>query len=342
MKKNIFAFLFIFSTCLLFAAKNRIPEWITLPTSVYPSEKYMNGTGSGINRETAELDAVRNLSSVFGQTVKSNNVASKKMEQALSDGKVSFSSTENLQQNITSQIEAENLIGIEIAEYFYNKSEKKWYAIAILERKKAAGIYQDYIEKNDMAIRQAIKESEKNPGTFYGYSEICFATEIATENDKLVKNLTVIDFEKGNEISGKVVSLQKMQLAKKRFAEDITIFVKILGDKDNKIKSAFQDIFSKYGFKTSSSKKEKYILEGKYSSEISRKGKISYCVYTLDLDFSDDLQLESLFAINLKGREGSISESDAINRTYRVLEKDIENQFSKNFDSYINNLSFEN
>lgn len=342
MKKNIFAFFFIFSTCLLFAANKRIPEWITLPTSVYPSEIYMNGTGSGINRETAELDAVRNLSSVFGQTVKSNNVASKKMEQALSAGKVSFSSTENLQQNITSQIEAENLIGIEIAEYFYNKSEKKWYAIAILERKKTADIYQDYIEKNDAAIRQAIKESEKNPGTFYGYSEICFATEIAAENDKLVKNLTVIDFEKGNEISKKVVSLQKLQLDKKKFAEDISIYVKILGDKDNKIKSAFQDIFSKYGFKTSSSKKEKYILQGKYSSEISAKRKITYCVYSLDLDFSDDLQAKSLFAINFKGREGSISESDAINRTYRVLEKDIETQFSKNFDSYINNLSFEN
>lgn len=342
MKKNIFAFFFIFSTCLLFAVNKRIPEWITLPTTVYPSEIYMNGTGSGINRETAELDAVRNLSSVFGQTVKSNNVASKKMEQALSAGKVSFSSTENLQQNITSQIEAENLIGIEIAEYFYNKSEKKWYAIAILERKKTAGIYQGYIEKNDVAIRQAIKESEKNPGTFYGYSEICFATEVAAENDKLVKNLTVIDFEKGTEISKKVVSFQKLQLDKKKFAEDISIYVKILGDKDNKIKSAFQDIFSKYGFKTSSSKKEKYILQGKYSSEISAKGKITYCVYSLDLDFSDDLQAKSLFAINLKGREGSISESDAINRTYRVLEKDIETQFSKNFDSYINNLSFEN
>lgn len=341
MKKNIFAVLFIFSTCFLFAAKNRIPEWITLPTSVYPSEKYMNGVGSGESREVAELEAVRNLSSVFGQTVKSTTVASKKMEQALSNGKVSFSSTENLQQNITSQIEAENLIGIEIAEYFYNRTEKKWYALAILERKKATAIYKDYIEKNDVAVRQAIKESEKNPGTFYGYGEICFATEIASENDRLVKNLTVIDFESGNEISKKVVSFQNMQLTKKNFAEDITIYVKISGDKDNKIKSAFQDIFSKYGFKTSSSKKERYNLEGKYSSEISTKGKITYCVYSLDLDFSDILQSESLFAINLKGREGSTSESDAINRTYRVLEKDIGTEFSKNFDSYINNLSFE-
>lgn len=340
MKKNIFAFFFIFSACFLFAAKNKMPEWITLPSGVYPAEKYMNGTGSGTNRETAELEAVRNLSSVFGQTVKSNTAASKKMERALSEGKVSFSSAENLQQNITSQIEAENLIGIEIAEYFYNKPEKKWYAVAILEREKTAAVYQKYIEKNDAAVRKAIKESEKNPGTFYGYSEICFAAEIASENDKLVKNLTVIDFESGNEISKKVVSLQNTQLAKKKFAENITIYVQISGDKDNKIKSAFQDIFSKYGFKTSPSKKEKYNLEGKYSSEISQKGKITYCVYSLDLDFSDVLQAESLFAINLKGREGSLSESDATNRTYRTLEKDIGTQFSKNFDSYINNLSF--
>lgn len=340
MKKNIFAFFFVFSACFLFAAKNKMPKWITLPSGVYPAEKYMNGTGSGTNRETAALEAVRNLSSVFGQTVKSNTAASKKMERALSEGKVSFSSAENLQQNITSQIEAENLIGIEIAEYFYNKPEKKWYAVAILEREKTAAVYQKYIEKNDAAVRKAIKESEKNPGTFYGYSEICFATEIASENDKLVKNLTVIDFESGSEISKKIVSLQNTQLIKKKFAENITIYVKISGDKDNKIKSAFQDIFSKYGFKTSPSKKEKYNLEGKYSSEISQKGKIIYCVYSLDLDFSDVLQAESLFAINLKGREGSLSESDATNRTYRTLEKDIGTQFSKNFDSYINNLSF--
>lgn len=340
MKKNIFAFFFVFSACFLFAAKNKMPKWITLPSGVYPAEKYMNGTGSGTNRETAALEAVRNLSSVFGQTVKSNTAASKKMERALSEGKVSFSSAENLQQNITSQIEAENLIGIEIAEYFYNKPEKKWYAVAILDREKASAVYQEYIEKNDAAARKAIKESEKNPGTFYGYSEICFAAEIASENDKLVKNLTVIDFESGNEISKKVVSLQNTQLAKKKFAENITIYVQISGDRDNKIKSAFQDIFSKYGFKTSPSKKEKYNLEGKYSSEISQKGKIIYCVYSLDLDFSDVLQAESLFAINLKGREGSLSESDATNRTYRTLEKDIGTQFNKNFDSYINNLSF--
>lgn len=340
MKKNIFAFFFVFSACFLFAAKNKMPRWTTLPSDVYPAEKYMNGTGSGKNRETAELEAVRNLSSVFGQTVKSNTAASKKMEQALSEGKVSFSSAENLQQNITSQIEAENLIGIEIAEYFYNKPEKKWYAVAILEREKTAAVYQKYIEKNDATVRKAIKESEKNPGTFYGYSEICFAAEIASENDKLVKNLTVIDFESGSEISKKIVSLKNTQLTKKKFAENITIYVQISGDKDNKIKSAFQDIFSKYGFKTSPSKKEKYNLEGKYSSEISQKGKIIYCVYSLDLDFSDVLQAESLFAINLKGREGSLSESDATNRTYRALEKDIGTQFSKNFDSYINNLSF--
>ena len=124
MKKTSFFTFLLFSACFVFCAKNKMPEWIIVPSSVYPSELYLNGTGSGENREMAELEAVKNLASIFGQTVISQNVASKKMEQAISDGKIGFSSSGNLQQNITSQIQAENLIGIEVAEYFYNKTER--------------------------------------------------------------------------------------------------------------------------------------------------------------------------------------------------------------------------
>ena len=81
--------------------------------------------------------------------------------------------------------------------------------------------------------------------------------------------------------------------------------------------------FSKYGFKTSSSKKERYGLEGKYTSEITNKGKVNYCIYTLNLEFYDFSENESLFAINLDGREGAPSVNNAINRSYRVLEKNI-------------------
>ena len=99
-------------------------------------------------------------------------------------------------------------------------------------------------------------------------------------------------------------------------------------------------MFSKYGFKTTQDKNVRYSMSGKYSSEINKKGNVFYCIYTLDLDFIDSADSKSLFAINLKGREGSTSEQDAINRTYRVLENNIATEFSKNFDSYINNLSF--
>ena len=160
------------------------------------------------------------------------------------------------------------------------------------------------------------------------------------ENEKLLKNLSVIDFEKADSLSHKVVPLQTLQSLQKNIADNITIFINLKNDEDNKIKSAFQDIFSKYGFKTSTTKKERYGLTGKYNSEISKKGKVSYCTYTLDLQFSDYVEKEELFAINLKGREGAPSENDAINRTYRVLEKNIGTEFSENFDSYINDLSY--
>ena len=340
MKKIGFLTFFMFSACLVFCAKNKMPEWIIVPSNVYPSDLYLNGTGSGENREMAELEAVKNLASVFGQTVISKKEKKKKMEQAISDGKIGFSSSGNLQQNITSQIQAENLIGIEVAEYFYNKSEKKWYAIAILEKAKTSAIYENFIQKNDDEVRKAVKNAEKDLKSFYGYSEIAFALEISLENEKLLKNLSVIDFEKADSLSHKVVPLQTLQSLQKNISDNITIFINLKNDEDNKIKSAFQDIFSKYGFKTSTTKKERYGLTGKYNSKISKKGKVSYCTYTLDLQFSDYVEKEELFAINLKGREGAPSENDAINRTYRVLEKNIGTEFSENFDSYFNDLSY--
>ena len=47
-----------------------------------------------------------------------------------------------------------------------------------------------------------------------------------------------------------------------------------------------------------------------------------------------------MMEIKLKGREGAPSEFDAKNRTYQKKKKNIGTEFSKNFDSYMNNLSF--
>ena len=60
MKKIGFLTFFMFSACLVFCAKNKMPEWIIVPSNVYPSDLYLNGTGSGENREMAELEAVKN------------------------------------------------------------------------------------------------------------------------------------------------------------------------------------------------------------------------------------------------------------------------------------------
>lgn len=339
MKKYVSILLIVFSASLLFAAKKKMPEWIAVPSSVYPSDVYLNGVGSGDSRESAALEAVKNLSAVFGQTVKSKTGASKKMEQAVAKGTVAFSSSSSLEQNITSSVDAENVIGISIAEYFYNKPEKKWYAIAVLHKKETAEIYKNLLKKNDGTVRQAVNEAKKDAHSFYAYSEICFAIEIADENDRLLKNLMIIDFDAGNALNAEIVSIESLRAMQKNIANNITIFTEIRGDKKNKIKSAFQDIFSQYGFKTSADSSLRYRISGEFSSEIVEK-KAVYCVYTLDLDFVDTKDSKSLFAVNLKGREGSVSKSDAENRALRVLEKNIGTEFSGQFDSYINNLSF--
>lgn len=339
MKKYFSVLAIIFCASLSFAAKKKIPEWVTVPLNVYSPDVYLNGVGYGDSKESAEAEAVKNLAAIFGQTVKSKTSASKKMEQAVAQGNVAFSSSSSLEQNIVNYVDAENVIGVSVAEYFYNRPEKRWYAIAVLHKKETAEIYKSLLRKNDETVRRAVNESKKDANSFYAYSEICFAIEIANENDKLLKNLMIIDFDAGDALNEEIVSLKSLLAMQKKIADNITIFTEIRGDKDNKIKSAFQEVFSKYGFKTSSDSSLRYRVTGKFSAENVEK-KVFYCVYTLDLDFVDSRDSKSLFAINLKGREGSVSKSDAENRAFRTLEKNIGMEFSENFDSYINNLSF--
>ena len=90
------------------------------------------------------------------------------------------------------------------------------------------------ILKNDETVRKALKEAENELDSFYGYSEICFALEIAVENDKLLKNLSVINVDRGEQLSKKVVSLESIKALQKKSAEKITIYIDIKNDADKK------------------------------------------------------------------------------------------------------------
>jgi len=62
-----------------FAAKEKnvpaMPEWVSSPATVYPSDRYLQYVGYAAERNKAEVEALNGLAAIFGQSVKSDSLA---------------------------------------------------------------------------------------------------------------------------------------------------------------------------------------------------------------------------------------------------------------------------
>ena len=72
MKKNIMIFILGLYSALVFAGT---PKWIIDFESAFPDENYIRAVGEGRSEASAKKAALAELSSYFGQTIKSENQA---------------------------------------------------------------------------------------------------------------------------------------------------------------------------------------------------------------------------------------------------------------------------
>ena len=170
IRKNItkaICFLLLIQTgSLTFAASNKssgkkgsMPEWINQPAAVYPNDSYITYVGSGADRNVSEINALQGLASVFGQSVKSDSTASSRMVQAKENGLVANTNNQVFSQEVKRKVDIDSLIGVETKEFWLDEVNSTWYAIAVLDKAKATGIYTEMIKKNAAAIPTVLKSA---------------------------------------------------------------------------------------------------------------------------------------------------------------------------------------
>ena len=102
------------------------PDWVTGPSAAYPKAEYLTGRGFSSDKKSAGIDAINELVSVFGQSLSSASMASQRMIMAQKDGLVATSESASLGQDILREVNQNDVIAVEIPEFFESKSEGKW------------------------------------------------------------------------------------------------------------------------------------------------------------------------------------------------------------------------
>ena len=251
-KKICLCFLFILLNCFVFSKtkqnKGKLPTWINEPYSVYQTG-YFVAVGSDKIKNIAELNAVSELAGILSRDVKSNMVANSSMTQKEEDNISSLISEQNLNQQITVNIDQRNLIGIEILETFFDDNKEQWYALAVLDKQKAEKIYSKEIEASYKNINQNYNESKNKTNNFDKLRYLYKCKKEAQYVQSLIVRLQVINFEAAETIQRTDISESKFYIEFNNIASKIPISIQVNNDLNNEIKIACSDVFESYGFK---------------------------------------------------------------------------------------------
>lgn len=338
VKKNVFLFCTLFFLCAygIFSAE---PSWVSMPSKAYPTSEYITGLGYGQTEEQAEISAIENLASVFGQNIKSLSTAARHITQVQSDVKTVTDSDASFSEKIQRTISIEDLIGVRIAERCL--AGKRYYALAVMNKQEAGTMLVSTIKSNNARIASLLNYDSDNEYSFSTYAQLDIARETAVLNEALLKRLDVVNSQKAAELRPNCKSEIEIKKKMAEISKQIPICIKIEGDSyDNQVRRSLSKMLSSNGFKTSELESERYCITGtvSLSERKPKNGKTVHCLYAFDGQLRDTLLEENLLPISIQGREGSIDSDDAINRAYRAIDSKIQTTVSPSFAAFLNSL----
>lgn len=320
-----------------------IPDWVTGPSSAYPKADYLSATGFAADKKAAEIDAINELVSIFGQNVTSASASSRRMQKAQKAGAVAeFSDESSLGQDILREVSQNDVIAVEIPEFFESKSEGKWYALAVMSREKGTQIYSSMIEKNQKEINSILSQikASKEPNDMLNFSRLDFAEEVAKVNEGYLKRLTILNPPAAQNFASISTPVQIHKL-KMEMAAKIPVCVLVDEDADGRIAKAFQEVMSSFGFNTTLGSNERYVISCKnhFSESTSSNEKTKFCEYASECALNDTYSGETLVPLSITGREGSPTYQNAEIRAKQKISAKIKGDFAKSFEKYLGDFA---
>ena len=322
----------------------KMPDWVTGSSSQYPKSEYLTGSGSGVDKKSAEIDAINELATVFGQTITSAAVASRRMSTAQREGVVAYSDSSALGQDILREVNQDDVIAVEVPEFFESKSESKWYALAVMNREKATRIYSNMIEKNQAEISSILSQykSDKEPNTLLNFSRLDFAEEVAVVNEKYLKRLTILNSSAAQKYESNSTPVQIHKI-KAELAAKIPVCVRITdeSDDDGRIAKSFQEVMSSFGFNTTLGSNERYVIDCKIhlTKSENASAKTQFCEYAVEACLNDTFSGETLVPLSITGREGSPTYQNAQIRAKQKISTKVKTDFAASFQKYLGEFS---
>jgi hypothetical protein len=317
------------------------PAWVDNPEGSYARNRYVTGVGNGSNRTMAERNALANLTAFFGQSIQADTTSRDIYREAVNNGKTQGWSTSYQEDtNIKTQAKMDSLYAADIREVWHDQRNNAYYAIAAMEKSRAAQIYSDMIIANQDMIKNLINMTAAEKNSMDGFSRYRFAAAVADINTSYVNLLNIIEVAPPpGHVRGDVYRLEARDISK-----NIPINITVKNDKAGRIQGAFAKALSELGFMSGSSG-SRYALNVDITTEPvtyppnPRNPNAPPMFYTR-IELTANLTDRSMVLVpyNFSLRPGALNQANADNTAYQDAEKKINEEYGALLDEHLSQL----
>lgn len=177
---------------LVACAAPRPPEWAMGHSERYPSEAFLAGVGVASERPLAEDRARAEIAKIFQVQVQSRETSSE--SQWL--GRVGNLATDEYRQSVQAELTATTdkvLEGVRIAEIWQDKKAGEYYALAVLDRLRAARALRGELDDIDQTVIGQVRQAEAEPAVLRRLGHYLQVLKVLERRGGIAADLRVVD-----------------------------------------------------------------------------------------------------------------------------------------------------
>ncbi len=298
------------------------PDWVDGVSVQYPEASYLSGVGFGDNRQMAENSAYAALSRVFKSEVQSITVEEENFRQTEKEKKVGVDRKIDI-RNQTKVSTKKVLEQVRIVERWVDPVSLVHYALAALDRSKAASSLRQKADAAEMEAKEWENRAEKSSGKIEKARALRKATAAAATAEGYEADLRVIEPARAS-LGGDLVRSGELQhQLSELLAQHFPVGVHIRGPHAPAVQDAILTGLHGKGF--TSGLREEISIHGQidFKETGPQDPKWHYVRWTAHLTLEEKESGKTFGSINRSGREGQLSPSEASQKALLALTTEV-------------------
>jgi len=320
------------------------PDWVDNVNSAYNRMQYIAAVGYSQDRQTAERNAIANLSAYFSQSIQADQTIRNSYYEAARNGRIlEWIDNIEIQDVIRTTSSMDTLIGAEIREIWFDEKSKIYYAAAVMERQKTIRLYTDMINANLEVIKKLVSADQAERDSLEAVSRYRAAGTFADMNTSHANLLNVLSAPIPNGVTtGDQYRLEALNVTKA-----IPVSIIVTGDRSARVQSAFANVFSELGFRTgagSAPDASRYVLYVNIVLTNPDYPNYQWVQMELSANLTDAVNALNagsaavLLPYSFTSREGHTTTALAENRVFLSAEQKIASEYKTLLSSYLDQL----